>query len=90
LRLPQVTSSGISHQSFHGKSFDLPKMIVAITMLSQTRIEHPKIFYYLSRLPEDVSIARLARQNYCYLVSIASTSLARCLSLLKYSAVTCR
>jgi hypothetical protein len=90
LRLPQVTSSGISHQSFHGKSFDLPKRIVAITMLSQTRIEHPKMFYYPLRLLKDVSIVGFAQQNYCYLVSIASTSLARCFSLLKYSAVTCR
>ena len=85
MRLPQDISSGISHQSFHGNDFDLLKRIVAATMLSQTRIEHPKMSYYPLRLSEDVSINERSQRNYCYLVSIASTPLARCLSLLKYS-----
>jgi len=54
-------------------------------MLSRTRIEHPKMFSHLSHMLADVSIVGFAQQNYCYLVSIASTPLARCLSLLKYS-----
>jgi len=47
-------------------------------MLSQTRIEHPKMSYHPLLRFNNVAINELPQQNYCYLVSIASTTL--CLS----------